>query len=117
MASNKGYTTATKVRAVMAEKVLGVWSDTEIEDCINRAEGIVDNRLDSTITIDTTKPNHMVVEGAVTWLAALQVAATCAPSWNTLAELVNFQNVASYMVKLYLDAIETDITGDRILGA
>lgn len=117
MASNKGYTTATKVRAVMAERVLGVWSDAEIEDAINRAEGIVDNRLDSTITIDTTKPNHMVVEGACTWIAALQVAASCLPSWNTIAELQNFQNVAAFMIKLYLDAIETDITGDRILGA
>lgn len=115
MASNKGYTTATKVRDVMAGRVVAYITDAMIEAAINRAEGAIDNAFGSTITWATGTPKHWVVEGAVTWHAALQISGSSLDSWNTLAELIAFQDLAAYMVKFFMDQIYDDMMGDRIL--
>lgn len=121
MASNRGYTTATKVRNALANQVNGVFTDAMIDNAINRIEGIIDTRFGlrgtgaNSFTWDTTKAEHWVVEGAATYGAALQLAGPSAVSWNTLDQLINAQNTYAYLYKLFMDMIEEDLFSDRVV--
>lgn len=123
MASNRGYTTATRVRDIMADQIHTSFSDADIETCINRIEGIIDTKLKvgsgtgatATFTLDSTKAPEWVIEGAAAYGAALQLCGASAASWNTLEQLVNAQNVFSFMYKLFTDMIDSDEFGDFII--
>lgn len=121
MASNRGYTTATKVRDVLAGQVNGYFTDAMIESAINRIEGVIDARLKIssddggfTFTWTTGTSMHWVVEGAATYGAALQIAGPSALSWNTFDQLINAQNVYAFMFKIFMDRIEDEEDGSHI---
>lgn|SRR3990167_2306334 len=123
MVSNRGYTTATKVRDVLANRVHTNFSDTDIEDIINRIEGLIDTKLKigeggSSLTWATAKAPHWVIEMAATYGAALAVCGASPESWNTLEHLVNGQNIFAYMFGAAMAIIEEggDVgTGDFIV--
>lgn len=114
--SVRGYTTATKVKAVLAGKVNGNFTDAVIEDAISRIEGWIDTKLRITSSTNIVGANtlswtgsfapHWVIEGAATYGAALQLCGPSIASWNTLDQLVNTQNELSYFFKLFADLIE-----------
>jgi len=124
MASNLGYTTATKVRDALSGKVNGYFTDAMIESCINRIEGVIAAKLKvsssgnitgaNTLSWTTGKPSHWIIEGAATYGAALQLCGPSAASWNTLDQLVNAQNTFTYMLKIFMDAIESEDLSDFI---
>jgi len=117
MASLRGYTTATKVRDVFAARVDGTFSDADIETIINRIEGVIDVKLrraissqtgGHTFTFSASTPAHMVIEGAATYGAALQLCGPSVLSWNSFDQLINAQNIFSFMFKLFMDEIESE---------
>lgn len=115
MASNKGYTTATKVRAVIGSRVINDFTDAVIDQCINRIEGVLDTHMGVgsgtgalTVTWATAKPPHWVLEGAATYGAALQCLGPSLASWNTLDELNQMINLCTYQFKMYMDLITTE---------
>ncbi len=123
MASNKGYTTATKVKDVMAGKVAGYFTDAMIDSAINRIEGVIDSKLKIgsetgaySLTWATGKSPHWIIEGAATYGAALQLCGASIASWNSLDDIVNAQNVFSYMLKFFMDAIDSQEESDHILA-
>ena len=119
MASNRGYTTATKVREVLAGQVNGLFTDGVIEAAINRIEGVIDANLKIgtgstggfSFTWATGTSAHWVIEGAATYGAALQIIGPSIASWNTLDQLVNAQNTCSFMFKIFMDVIEDTENG------
>lgn len=119
MASNRGYTTATKVREVLAGQVNGLFTDGVIEAAINRIEGVIDANLKIgtgstggfSLTWTTGTSSHWVIEGAATYGAALQIIGPSIASWNTLDQLVNAQNTCSFMFKIFMDVIEDTENG------
>lgn len=122
MTSNRGYTTATKVRDAMADQIHTSFADADIEACINRMEGIIDARMrigGSTgafsFTWATAKSPHWAVEMAATYGTALMLCGASAASWNTLEQLVNAQNTFSYLLKLAMDTLEDESSGAFIL--
>ena len=122
MASNRGYTTATKVRAVIGSKVINDFTDAVIEQAINRIEGVIDTMLKVgdgstgafSFTWATGESTHWVVEGAATYGAALQCLGPSIASWNTLEQMQNAQNICSFMFKLYMDRIIDEEDGSFI---
>ena len=114
MASNRGYTTATKVRDALAGQVITYISDAMIDSAINRMEGVIDTTLqmgagdgsNAQITWTTGTATHWVVEMAATYGAALQLCGPSAASWNTLEQLVNSQNLFSYLLAFAMRVIE-----------
>ena len=123
MVSNRGYTTATKVRDAMASQIHTSFSDADIENCINRIEGIIDTKLKvgagtgstATFTWTTGDAPQWVLEGAATYGSALQLCGASAASWNTLEQLVNAQNTFAYLYKLFMDLIDAEDFGDKII--
>ena len=118
MASNRGYTTATKVRDKLAGMVNGYFTDAMIEAEINRVEGAIDSELkigsndgEFTFTWTTATAPHWVVEAAATYGAALGIAGPSAYSWNTLDQLINAQNLFSFMFAFYMNMIKDEDTG------
>jgi len=126
MASNRGYTTATKVKAALGGRVAGYFTDGIIEDAINRVEGIIDTALKvsssgnivgaNSLTWTTGLSPHWVIEGAATFGAALQLCNGSIVSMNGLDEVVSVQNFCSYMFKTFMDQIENEMFGDFIAG-
>lgn len=126
MASNLGYTTATKVRDVLGGMVNSYFTDAIIEAAINRMEGVIATRLKVTssgnitgansLAWTTGKPSHWVIEGAATYGAALQLCGPSILSWNTLDQLINAQQIFSYMLKMFMDIIDGEDTGDFIVS-
>ena len=121
MASNRGYTTATKVRDVMGGMVIGVMTDAMIDSAITRIEAIIDCHLKVgsetgaySLTWATAKTPHWVLEGAATYGAALQLCGPSILSWNTLDQLINAQNLFSYMFKAFMDVITTEDLSSHI---
>lgn len=121
MASNKGYTTATKVRAVIDSRVANSITDTVIDNAINRIEGVIDTHMDVgsgtgayTFTWTTGTPAHWVVEGAATYGAALQCLGPSVASWSTLDQLNQMINICTYMFKMYMDLIITEESMEHI---
>lgn len=124
MASNRGYTTATKVRNVIGGQVNGYFTDAMIEAAINRIEGAIDAilNIDSTtggysFTWTTGYSKHWVVEGATTYGAALALCGPNIASWNTLDQLINAQNTFSYWFKFYMDIIADEEFGANVVDA
>lgn len=123
MASNRAYTTATKVRDALAGQIITYISDAMIDSMINRIEGVIDTKLkvgsgtgsSSTFTWTTGDAPQWVIEGAATYGAAMQCCGPSAASWNTLEQLVNAQNTFSYLYKLFMDMIDSDEFGDFIV--
>lgn len=121
MASNRGYTTAQKVKDVMGGKVASYFTDAIIEAAINRIEGVIDSHLRHSTSGNITGANnitwttgysvHWVIEGAATYGTALQLCSGSTASWNTLDQLINAQNTFSYMFKTFMDIIEDEMTG------
>ena len=122
MASNRGYTTATKVRDVLAGQVVGYITDAMIDSAINRIEGVIDSELKIgsgstggfSLTWTTGTSSHWVIEGAATYGAALQICGPSIASWNTLDQLINAQNTFSYMFKVFMDILENEDNGQWV---
>src|SRR3990167_9896381 len=119
MASNRGYTTATKVRDVLAGQLNSYLTDAMIDSMINRIEGVIDSKLKigtsaSSFTWATGKSPHWAIEGAATYGAALQCCGPSAVSWNTLDQLSNTQNLFAYLYKFFMDIIDSDEFGDFV---
>ena len=121
MASNRGYTTATKVRDVLAGQINGYFTDAMIESAINRIEGVIDANMkigsgdgEYSFTWTTATAAHWVMEGAATYGAALQFTGPSYASWNTLDQIVNAQNLFSFMFKMFMDMLEDQDSGTFI---
>jgi len=119
MASNRGYTTATKVRDKLAGMVNGYFTDAMIESEINRVEGAIDATLKIgdgatggfSFTWATGESTHWIIEAAATYGAALGMCGPSILSWNTLDQLVNAQNIFSFWFKFYMDLLEDEDSG------
>ena len=122
MVSNRGYTTATKVRDALAGQIVTYITDAMIDSMINRIEGVIDTKMGigagtgsvGVFTWTTGKVRQWVLEGAATYGAALQCCGPSAASWNTLEQLVNSQNLFSYLYKIFMDMVDSPKFSDRV---
>ena len=120
MASNRGYTTATKVRDVLAGQVVTYITDAMIDAEINRIEGLIDTQLkiggggQAAFAWTTGTVPDWVLEAAATYGAAMMCASLSAASMNSLEQLVNIQNHCAYKFKTAMDRIESQDLGTFI---
>lgn len=108
------YTTATKVRNFMSNRVAGEITDAMINVWIEEAEGIIDTwaRIGSgtgsdSMTFDASKKPHLIFELAATALAASIAMGSSSVSFATMNQAVMMQETAVFWWeecrKIFLD--------------
>lgn len=97
------YTTATLIRSWLAENVVSVHSDSELEAFAEYAEGIIDTWLKlgsgtgaNSLTYDNSKVPHRVLRLAATAMAASVAMATSSPSFGTMEQALVALEVSIY---------------------
>jgi len=121
MASNRGYTTAQKVRDVLAGQVVTYITDAIIDAIINRIEAVIDTKLKigvggtTAFTWTTTTVPDWAIEMATTFGAAVIICGPSSASWNTQEQLENMQNICSFWFKVAMDIIDSQDFGTFLL--
>lgn len=125
MASNRGYTTAVKVKNILPPAIANVIATATVEEAINRVEGVIDSKLKvttssnivgaNTLAWTTANAPHWVIEGAATFGAAMQCCGPAVASLQTLDQLVTSYNTYAYMFKVFMDVISSEDYGTFVV--